>query len=61
MNSKINWAAITLISIIVSSIIAVGAILIYNFGFTPANQNEQIEKINSYLTKLIIGYNDYQP
>ena len=61
MISKNNWPAIVLVCIVVSIIITVGSIIIYNYGFTPANQSEQIEKINSYLTKLIIGYNDYTP
>ncbi len=41
----------------IALIISVVVIIIYNFGFTPANQKDDIEKINRYLSELIVGYN----
>jgi hypothetical protein len=43
---------IALISILVSII----AILIYDKSFTPSKQKQDLEIINSYLRQLIVGY-----
>ncbi len=43
---------IALISILVSIV----AILIYDKSFTPSKQNQDLEIINSYLRQLIVGY-----
>lgn len=45
------------LSTIIALIIAVVILVIYNFGFTPANQKDEIEKINRYLAELIDGFN----
>jgi uncharacterized membrane protein len=43
---------IALISILVSIV----AILIYDKSFTPSKQKQDLEIINSYLRQLIVGY-----
>ena len=43
---------IALISILVSIV----AILIYDKSFTPSEQKQDLEIINSYLRQLIVGY-----
>lgn len=42
--------------IIISLAVAVLSILVYDKTMTPSNQADQIQKINEYLSRLIVGY-----
>jgi hypothetical protein len=42
--------------VLVSLLVSIISILIYDKSFTPSKQKEDLEIINSYLRQLIVGY-----
>jgi hypothetical protein len=51
-----NWTLIVVLAIVISIIVVVIALVIYDNTMTPNSQQEQIDNINSYLSRLIVGY-----
>jgi uncharacterized membrane protein SpoIIM required for sporulation len=51
-----NTHRIIFICIVISLLISIGVILIYDSAFTPNDLQKQIDNINSYLKNIIIGY-----
>jgi hypothetical protein len=44
------------ICLFVSIVVSVIALVIYDQALTPKTQGQEIDKINSYLRQLIVGY-----
>ena len=42
--------------VLVSLLVSIISILIYDNNFTPSKQKQDLEIINSYLRQLIVGY-----
>lgn len=53
---KKNWIIVIVIIIVISIVVAVIALVIYDNTMTPSNQQENLDKINDYLSRLIVGY-----
>ena len=51
-----NWTIIVILAILISIIVVVIALVIYDNTMTPNSQQDQIDNINSYLSRLIVGY-----
>jgi hypothetical protein len=51
-----NTHRIIIICIVISLLISIGVILIYDSAFTPNDLQKQIDNINSYLSSIIVGY-----
>ena len=51
-----NTHRIIFICIVISLLISIGVVLIYDSAFTPNDLQKQIDNINSYLRNIIIGY-----
>jgi hypothetical protein len=51
-----NYSNVILISLAVAIVVVILGLIIYDLGFTPATQNKEINKINTYLRALIVGY-----
>ncbi len=48
---------ILFISTLITLVITISILLIYNYALTPSKQQDDINKINRYLSELIVGYN----
>jgi hypothetical protein len=55
--SKSDIWKIILLALIPAILATVVGLLIYNYTMTPHNNSEEIDKINSYLNRLITGFN----
>lgn len=53
---KKNWIIIGIVATVIAIIIAVIALVIYDTTMTPHDQQVNLDKINSYLARLIVGY-----
>ena len=51
-----NWIIVAIVATVVAIIVAVIALVIYDNTMTPNDQQVSIDKINSYLSRLIVGY-----
>ncbi len=51
-----NWTLIVVLAIVISIIVVVIAMVIYDNTMTPSSHQDQIDNINSYLSRLIVGY-----
>ena len=51
-----NWIIIAILAIVIAIVVSVIALVIYDTTMTPHDQQVSIDKINSYLSRLIIGY-----
>ncbi len=51
-----NWIIIAILAIVIAIVVSVIALVIYDTTMTPHDQQVSIDKINSYLARLIIGY-----
>lgn len=53
---KTDIFKVIFISLIVSIIISILTLVVYDVALTPSDQQKQINNINNYLKQLIIGY-----
>ena len=51
-----NWTLIVVLCIVIAIVVTIIALVIYDNTMTPNSQQEQIDNINSYLSRLIVGY-----
>lgn len=51
-----TWVAIFILCLLVSIGVAVIALVIYDNTMTPSNQQANLDRINDYLSRLIVGY-----
>ena len=51
-----NWIIIVIVTTVIAIVVAVIALVIYDTTLTPHDQQVSIDKINSYLARLIVGY-----
>jgi len=51
-----TWVAIFILCVVVSIIVVVIALLIYDNTMTPNDQKVNLDRINDYLSRLIVGY-----
>lgn len=51
-----NWIIVAIVATVVAIIVAVIALVIYDNTMTPNDQQANLDKINSYLARLIVGY-----
>lgn len=57
MSTILNFLIIVILCILISIGISVAVVAIYNSSFTPyKEQAENLAKINTYLSELIVGY-----
>jgi uncharacterized protein YpmB len=53
---KKNWIIVIAMIITISIVVAVIALVIYDSTMTPSKQQDNLDKINDYLSRLIVGY-----
>jgi hypothetical protein len=51
-----TWVAIFILCVLVSIAVAVIALVIYDNTMTPNDQQVNLDRINDYLSRLIVGY-----
>jgi len=51
-----NWIIIAIVATVIAIVVAVIALVIYDNTMTPHDQQANLDKINSYLARLIVGY-----
>jgi hypothetical protein len=51
-----TWVAIFVLCLVVSIVVVVVALLIYDNTMTPHDQQVNLDRINDYLSRLIVGY-----
>lgn len=51
-----TWVAIFILCLLVSIAVAVIALVIYDNTMTPSDQQVNLDRINDYLSRLIVGY-----
>jgi len=56
MNFLSNDLFALLVILLISILVSVVALIIYDNSFTPSKQEKDIDIINSYLRQLIVGY-----
>lgn len=56
MNFLSNDLFALLVILLISILVSIVALIIYDNSFTPSKQEKDIDIINSYLRQLIVGY-----
>ncbi len=56
MNFLSNDLFALLVILLVSILVSIVSLIIYDNSFTPSKQEQDLEIINSYLRQLIVGY-----
>jgi hypothetical protein len=56
MNFFSNDLFALLVILLVSILVSIVSLIIYDNSFTPSKQEQDLEIINSYLRQLIVGY-----